>query len=175
MGALASSPACTSHRSAARTSHRCSARSSTSLRCDPVRGNCCRLALAAIARRSESGRVPSRADLVELTRLETRRSHRDNPLRDEVAIFSAAPLYSQARAFLPTTRGKKPWCAYSVRSPRGGPTACLVHDAYRPWYVTKDLLGRDAKRISTTSSQILPNRPRAHNRGCAGGSHACTT
>jgi len=44
--------------------------------------------------------------------------------------------------------------------------ACLIHDAYRPWYVHQNLLGRHAPPKARSLSPILPRAP-AHNRACA--------
>jgi CubicO group peptidase (beta-lactamase class C family)/D-alanyl-D-alanine dipeptidase len=77
--------------------------------------------------------------------------------------FLSTPLYTQARAFL-----QRPAAEALVRASqhlKGLGYGLLIHDAYRPWYVTKmfwDATPED-KRIFVAN----PSEGSRHNRGCA--------
>ncbi len=77
--------------------------------------------------------------------------------------FLGTPLYSQARAFL-----QRPAAEALVRANRAlnkEGYGLLVHDAYRPWYVTKifwDVTPPDKHRFVAD-----PASGSRHNRGCA--------
>ena len=77
--------------------------------------------------------------------------------------FLDTPLYSQARAFM-----QRPAAAALVRVQhavaRDG-YGLLVHDAYRPWYVTK--LFWDATPPDKHEFVADPAQGSRHNRGCA--------
>ena len=77
--------------------------------------------------------------------------------------FLGTPLYSQARAFL-----QRP-AAEALRrvnqSLRARGYGLLVHDAYRPWYVTK--LFWDATPPDKHQFVADPAQGSRHNRGCA--------
>jgi len=102
-----------------------------------------------------------RPDLVEVSRL-------DPTIRLDIRYattnnFLGTPVYTQARAFL-----QRPAAEALVRANqelRKQGYGLLIHDAYRPWYVTKmfwDATPRDKK--------MYVARPAAgsrHNRGCA--------
>jgi len=101
------------------------------------------------------------ADLVELTSL-------DPTIRLDIRYASSAnllgtPLYSEARAFL-----QRPAAEALVRVERSLARegyGLLVHDAYRPWYVTKlfwDAVPPDLHRY--VADPAVGSR---HNRGCA--------
>ena len=101
------------------------------------------------------------ADLVELTSL-------DPSIRLDIRYagtrnFLGTPLYSQARAFL-----QRPAAEALVRVQRSLASegyGLLVHDAYRPWYVTKifwDAMPADLHRYVAD-----PAEGSRHNRGCA--------
>ncbi|HLJ38329.1 MAG TPA: M15 family metallopeptidase [Steroidobacteraceae bacterium] len=109
---------------------------------------------------AESGefRAP---DLVELTSL-------DPTIRLDIRYASArnllgTPIYTQARAFL-----QRPAAEALVRVQRSLAAAgygLLVHDAYRPWYVTRlfwDAVPPDLHRFVAD-----PAQGSRHNRGCA--------
>ena len=100
-------------------------------------------------------------DLVELTsldpsiKLDIRYASHNN--------FLSTPIYSEARAFL-----QRPAAEALVRvnrklKPLG--YGLLVHDAYRPWYVTKIFWDAtpDDKKIFVAD----PREGSRHNRGCA--------
>ncbi|MGO9851277.1 MAG: M15 family metallopeptidase [Steroidobacteraceae bacterium] len=117
------------------------------------------LALAATPP-AESGEF-RRADLVELTslaptiRLDIRYATSDN--------FLGTPLYSEARAFL-----QRPAAAALLRVQRSLARegyGLLVHDAYRPWYVTK--IFWDAMPPGLHRYVADPAVGSRHNRGCA--------
>ena len=77
--------------------------------------------------------------------------------------FLGTPLYSQARAFL-----QRPAAEALVRAShalKGQGYGLLVHDAYRPWYVTK--LFWDATPPDKHRFVADPAQGSRHNRGCA--------
>jgi D-alanyl-D-alanine dipeptidase len=100
-------------------------------------------------------------DLIELRKL-------DATIRLEVRYattnnFLGTKFYTQARAFM-----QKPAAEALVRAHRNLKRqgyGLLIHDAYRPWYVTKvfwDAVPEDKKWIVAD-----PARGSRHNRGCA--------
>ncbi|WP_347259812.1 M15 family metallopeptidase [Rudaea sp.] len=108
----------------------------------------------------ESGEF-RKADLVELVAL-------DPTIKLDIRYatprnFLGTPLYSQARAFL-----QRPAAEAVVRVNRALAKegyGLLVHDAYRPWYVTKvfwDATPPDKHRFVAD-----PAQGSRHNRGCA--------
>ena len=102
-----------------------------------------------------------RSELVELTAL-------DPTIRLDIRYatnrnFIGTPLYSQARAFL-----QRPAAEALVRvnrSLRKRGYGLLVHDAYRPWYITK--LFWDATPPDKHQFVADPAQGSRHNRGCA--------
>jgi len=102
-----------------------------------------------------------RSDLVELTRL-------DSTIRLDVRYattnnFMGEKFYSQARAFL-----QRPAAEALVRvqrSLRKLGYSLLIHDAYRPWYVTK--MFWDATPQAQKEFVADPSKGSRHNRGCA--------
>ncbi|WP_291185038.1 M15 family metallopeptidase [Dokdonella sp.] len=77
--------------------------------------------------------------------------------------FLGTPLYSQARAFL-----QRPAAEALVRVQRALAAdgyGLLVHDAYRPWYVTK--MFWDATPVDKRRFVADPAQGSRHNRGCA--------
>jgi D-alanyl-D-alanine dipeptidase len=77
--------------------------------------------------------------------------------------FLGTPLYSQARAFL-----QRPAAAALVRAQRklrAWGYGLLIHDAYRPWYVTK--MFWDATPPAQHEFVADPATGSRHNRGCA--------
>jgi D-alanyl-D-alanine dipeptidase len=77
--------------------------------------------------------------------------------------FLGTPLYSQARAFM-----QRPAAEALLRVQRslaGEGYALLVHDAYRPWYITKVFW--DATPIPQHKFVADPAEGSRHNRGCA--------
>jgi D-alanyl-D-alanine dipeptidase len=109
---------------------------------------------------SEKGDFRS-ADLVELTAL-------DPTIRLDIRYatarnFLGTPLYSQPRAFL-----QRPAAQALVRVQRSLAAegyGLLVHDAYRPWYVTK--IFWDATPPELHKFVADPAEGSRHNRGCA--------
>jgi D-alanyl-D-alanine dipeptidase len=101
------------------------------------------------------------ADLVELTRL-------DRTIKLDIRYatkrnFLGTPLYTQARAFL-----QRPAAEAVVRVQRALADegyGLLVHDAYRPWYVTK--IFWDATPADKHNFVADPATGSRHNRGCA--------
>ncbi len=109
---------------------------------------------------SESGDF-RKPDLVELTsldasiKLDIRYASSNN--------FLSTPIYSEARAFL-----QRPAAEALVRANRRLKTlgyGLLIHDAYRPWYVSKIFWDAtpDDKKIFVAN----PSEGSRHNRGCA--------
>ena len=77
--------------------------------------------------------------------------------------FLGTPLYSQARAFL-----QRPAAQALVRVSRAlhdKGYGLLVHDAYRPWYITR--LFWDATPADKHQFVADPAQGSRHNRGCA--------
>jgi D-alanyl-D-alanine dipeptidase len=77
--------------------------------------------------------------------------------------FLGEPLYSQPRAFL-----QRPAAEALVRAHRALATqgyGLLVHDGYRPWYVTK--MFWDATPADKHEFVADPAQGSRHNRGCA--------
>lgn len=101
------------------------------------------------------------SDLVELKRL-------DASIRLEIRYsttnnFLGTVFYSQARAFLQRPAAEALVRAHRKLKAQG--YGLLIHDAYRPWYVTKvfwDAVPED-KKIFVAD----PSRGSRHNRGCA--------
>jgi D-alanyl-D-alanine dipeptidase len=102
-----------------------------------------------------------KADLVELVTL-------DPAIKLDIRYatkrnFLGTPLYSQARAFM-----QRPAAEALVRAShalaREG-YGLLIHDAYRPWYVTK--IFWDATPPAQHKFVADPARGSRHNRGCA--------
>jgi len=109
---------------------------------------------------SEDGEF-RKADLVELTKL-------DPTIRLEIRYattnnFLGTVFYSQARAFM-----QRPAAEAVVRANRELKAlgyGLLIHDAYRPWYVTKVFWDAtpDDKKVFVAD----PAKGSRHNRGCA--------
>lgn len=100
-------------------------------------------------------------DLVELTSL-------DPAIKLDIRYattnnFLSQPLYSQARAFLQRPAAEAVVAANRVLNKLG--YGLLIHDAYRPWYVTKMFWEATPpdKRIFVAD----PTQGSRHNRGCA--------
>jgi D-alanyl-D-alanine dipeptidase len=101
------------------------------------------------------------AELVELTAL-------DPTIKLDIRYatarnFLGTPLYSQARAFM-----QRPAAEALVRvqhSLAAKGYGLLVHDAYRPWYVTK--IFWDATPVDKRNFVADPAVGSRHNRGCA--------
>ena len=101
------------------------------------------------------------ADLVEVVRLDPR-IHLD--IRYATARnFLGTPLYSQARAFLQRPAAEALVRVQQALAREG--YGLLVHDAYRPWYVTK--LFWDATPADKHRFVADPATGSRHNRGCA--------
>jgi zinc D-Ala-D-Ala dipeptidase len=100
-------------------------------------------------------------DLVELTRL-------DPTIKLDIRYattndFLGTPLYSQARAFLQRPAAEALVRAHRELKAQG--YGLIIHDGYRPWYVTKifwDATPND-KKIFVAN----PAEGSRHNRGCA--------
>lgn len=101
------------------------------------------------------------ADLVDLTtidpaiKLDVRYATSNN--------FLGAPVYEQAKAFLQRPAAEALGRAAQRLRPQG--YGLLIHDAYRPWYVTKIFWDAtpDDKKIFVAN----PQEGSRHNRGCA--------
>jgi D-alanyl-D-alanine dipeptidase len=77
--------------------------------------------------------------------------------------FLGTPVYTQARAFLQRPAADALLCALRRLQPYG--YALLIHDAYRPWYVTK--IFWDATPPEGKIFVADPAQGSRHNRGCA--------
>ena len=102
-----------------------------------------------------------KSDLVEVTKL-------DPTIKLDIRYastnnFMQTPFYSQARAFMQRPAAKALVAANRELHKRG--YGILIHDAYRPWYVTKmfwDATPDDKKKFVAD-----PAKGSNHNRGCA--------
>src|SRR4029077_20660562 len=100
-------------------------------------------------------------DLVELTsldpgfHLDIRYAQSNN--------FLSTPVYTQARAFLQRPAAEALLRAHKKLQPLG--YGLLIHDAYRPWYVTK--IFWDATPAEGKIFVADPSQGSRHNRGCA--------
>jgi zinc D-Ala-D-Ala dipeptidase len=77
--------------------------------------------------------------------------------------FLGTPVYTQARAFLQRPAAEALVRALHKLKPRG--YGLLIHDAYRPWYVTK--IFWDATPPEGKIFVADPSQGSRHNRGCA--------
>ncbi len=77
--------------------------------------------------------------------------------------FLSTPLYTQARAFMQRPAAEALLRVLHKLQPLG--YGLLIHDAYRPWYVTK--LFWDATPPEEHSFVADPQKGSKHNRGCA--------
>lgn len=100
-------------------------------------------------------------DLVELItldpsiHLDIRYAHNDN--------FLGTPLYTQARAFLQRPAAEALLRVLRKLQPLG--YGLLIHDGYRPWYITKVFW--DATPPEGHDFVADPKKGSKHNRGCA--------
>ena len=100
-------------------------------------------------------------DLIDLTSLDSS-IHLD--IRYATANdFLGTPVYTQARAFLQRPSADALLRALLRLKPLG--YALLIHDAYRPWYVTK--IFWDATAPEDKIFVADPAQGSRHNRGCA--------
>ncbi|MDR3623365.1 MAG: serine hydrolase [Paludisphaera borealis] len=77
--------------------------------------------------------------------------------------FLGTPVYSSARAFMQRPAAEA--LAKAHRSLRDRGFGLLIHDAYRPWYVTR--IFWDATPESNHGFVADPTKGSKHNRGCA--------
>jgi D-alanyl-D-alanine dipeptidase len=115
-------------------------------------------ALRATPPKEEGKRAPDLAELVKMDRaikLDIRYATKDN--------FLSTPVYTQARAFM-----QRPAAEALVRinkKLRASGYGLIIHDAYRPWYVTKVFW--DATPVDKHIFVANPAEGSKHNRGCA--------
>lgn len=118
-----------------------------------------REALAAKPPVEASGlRKPELVEIVSLDRtirLDIRYAGSDN--------FLSTPVYEQARAFLQRPAAEALVRAHRELKKHG--YGLLIHDAYRPWYVTK--MFWDATPADKHDFVADPATGSRHNRGCA--------
>lgn len=118
-----------------------------------------REALATAPPREDGPFLP--VDLVELTaldptvRLDVRYATADN--------FLSTPVYGEARAFLQRPAARALVRANARLKAKG--YGLLVHDAYRPWWVTKVFW--EATPVDKREFVADPAKGSRHNRGCA--------
>lgn len=77
--------------------------------------------------------------------------------------FLGTPFYTAPRAFLQRPAAEALVRAHQALVERG--YGLLIHDAYRPWHVTK--MFHDATPIASRGFVADPARGSRHNRGCA--------
>jgi len=77
--------------------------------------------------------------------------------------FLGAPVYTQARAFLQRPAAEAAVRAHHALAAQG--YGLLIHDGYRPWYVTK--MFWDATPPDKHEFVADPAEGSKHNRGCA--------
>jgi D-alanyl-D-alanine dipeptidase len=77
--------------------------------------------------------------------------------------FMGAPMYSEARAFMQRPAAEALLRAGATLRAEG--YGFLIHDAYRPWYVTK--MFWDATPGNLHGFVADPQKGSKHNRGCA--------
>lgn len=102
-----------------------------------------------------------KTELVELVKLDP--SFKLDILYATENNFLSAPVYSQARAFLQHPAAEALVKVNKALNEKG--YCLLIHDAYRPWYVTKvfwDVTPDSQKRFVAD-----PAKGSMHNRGCA--------
>ncbi len=107
----------------------------------------------------EEGRLAP--DLVDLTTL-------DPAIKLDIRYatannFVGTPFYSSARAFLQRPAAEALAKAHLALKERG--YGLLIHDAYRPWHVTK--MFWDATPDASRGFVADPSKGSRHNRGCA--------
>jgi D-alanyl-D-alanine dipeptidase len=100
-------------------------------------------------------------DLVDLAKL-------DSTIKLDIRYatannFAGTPFYSSARAFLQRPAAEALLRAHRRLKEKG--YGLLIHDAYRPWYVTK--MFWDATPESGHGFVADPSKGSKHNRGCA--------
>jgi D-alanyl-D-alanine dipeptidase len=100
-------------------------------------------------------------DLVELVTLDPA-IHLDIRYASE-KNFLSTPVYAQARAFMQRPAAEALLRALHKLQPLG--YGLLIHDAYRPWYVTK--IFWDATPLEGKIFVADPQKGSNHNRGCA--------
>jgi D-alanyl-D-alanine dipeptidase len=128
---------------------------------DPVRPVAELLPIALAATPPAEAGDFRKSDLVELTSL-------DATIKLDIRYattrnFLGTPLYSQARAFLQRPAAEA--LARVQKSLAAEGFGLLVHDAYRPWYVTK--IFWDATPPDKHEFVADPASGSRHNRGCA--------
>jgi D-alanyl-D-alanine dipeptidase len=103
-------------------------------------------------------RKPNLVELVKLDptiKLDVRYAGTDN--------FLSTPFYTQARAFMQRPAAEAVVRANAKLKPQG--YGLIIHDAYRPWYVTK--MFWDATPEDKHIFVANPAEGSKHNRGCA--------
>ncbi len=125
------------------------------------------LGASELRRRALSSSPPREAgdfrapDLVDLVRL-------DPSVRYDIRYagtnnFMGTPLYQESKAFMQRPAAEAVVRAHRALKAKG--YGLLIHDAYRPWYVTKMFF--DATPESMRGFVANPANGSRHNRGCA--------
>jgi zinc D-Ala-D-Ala dipeptidase len=115
-------------------------------------------ALRATPPEEKGKRSPDLVEVVKLDsgiKLDIRYATSDN--------FLSTPVYTQARAFLQRPAAEALANVNKKLRPRGN--GLIIHDAYRPWYVTKVFW--DATPADKHIFVANPAEGSRHNRGCA--------
>jgi len=102
-----------------------------------------------------------KSDLVEVTKIEP--SIKLDIRYAGTNNFLSTPVYSQARAFLQRPAAEALARVHRKLAPLG--YGILIHDGYRPWYVTKVFW--DATPADKHIFVADPAQGSRHNRGCA--------
>ena len=114
-----------------------------------------RRAASARAREPAQARPRGGGPLDPTLKLDIRYATREN--------FLGVPVYSEARAFLQRPAAQALIRAHRALSAFG--YGLLIHDAYRPWYVTKVFW--EATPVDKREFVADPAQGSRHNRGCA--------
>ncbi len=117
-----------------------------------------REALAAQPPRETGKRPPDLVEIIKLDptiKLDIRYASTNN--------FMGTPFYSEARAFLQRPAAKALVRVNRKLKPLG--YGLIIHDGYRPWYVTK--MFWDATPADKKEYVADPDKGSRHNRGCA--------
>jgi D-alanyl-D-alanine dipeptidase len=101
------------------------------------------------------GELTELVSLDSTIRLDVRYATRDN--------FLSVPVYTQARAFLQRPAAEALVRAHRKLRARG--YGLLIHDGYRPWYVTR--MFWDGTPEANHVFVANPSQGSRHNRGCA--------
>ena len=101
-------------------------------------------------------------DLVDLATID-RRSSSTSATRP-TTTSSSTPFYTSAKAYMQSPAAEALARVHEKLKPSRA-TACSIHDAYRPWYVTKMFWDATPEKFHNFVAD--PSKGSRHNRGCA--------